>query len=454
MRKQISWRASLSPPKAGLWDRFGQHWVVVDVDGTKQVARQRALPQLESLPVAHRRFDQVAAPGYFGRKRGEVVRTRTTVLQPHTHQWMGTFSGAGNGDYRRDLKRAASVIATYATTLLLPPSQILVRLDGLYGNAAPLTDVLTPGLGLIARSKDDTLLDLEVVHKRLTRPPDQECTHPESGTSRALYDGSEVPLTPGGPRLRLIVTTHPATSSPPSIGVQRQGMVYELFVSTLASPAFTRHPMCWICICIEGPLKPFLPMKTPSKILTAGVLMPEASQEFWQILSQWMWNLRLELGQHLCPTAMQTTEFAPVLETSQAPTVLYGPAQWARLRGLPALPDRLLRFNPMEAYSVPPIILSTHKNADPSVMALTVCCMPLASAIVAAVACVRSRKKAFPPPNPDGSVRFSGLSQPLKRVPLRRFRQRPTLLQRCLNRPRVPRSFGGIGPGVNSDGDG
>jgi FPC/CPF motif-containing protein YcgG len=71
----------------GLWDRFGQHWVVVDVDGTRAVARGRALPQLESDPAPHRRFEQIAAPGYFGRKRGEVVRTRITVLQAHTHQW-------------------------------------------------------------------------------------------------------------------------------------------------------------------------------------------------------------------------------------------------------------------------------------------------------------------------------------------------------------------------------
>src|SRR5258707_5447545 len=41
----------------GLWDRSGQPWVVVDVDGTKQAARQRALPQVESLPAPHRRFD-------------------------------------------------------------------------------------------------------------------------------------------------------------------------------------------------------------------------------------------------------------------------------------------------------------------------------------------------------------------------------------------------------------
>jgi hypothetical protein len=49
-------RTSFASP-GGFWDRLGQHWVVMDVDGTKQAARQRALPQLESLPNPHRRFD-------------------------------------------------------------------------------------------------------------------------------------------------------------------------------------------------------------------------------------------------------------------------------------------------------------------------------------------------------------------------------------------------------------
>jgi hypothetical protein len=52
----------------GLWDRFDQQYVVVDVDGTRQAARQRALPHLPSLPAPHRRFAQVAAPGYKGRE--------------------------------------------------------------------------------------------------------------------------------------------------------------------------------------------------------------------------------------------------------------------------------------------------------------------------------------------------------------------------------------------------
>ena len=227
------------PSPGGLWDRFNQPYVVVDVDGTKQAARQRALPHLPSLPAPHRRFDQVCAPGYKGRKRGQVVRTRTTILQAHTHQFMGTFGGSGNGDYRQELKRALQVSTRYATTHKLLPSQILVRLDGLYGNAAVLKDVLDTGVGLIGRSRDYALLDLAVVQAVLACPPVEVCTHPESGAVRSLYDCPDVPLSAGGPRVRLIVASHPATSTSPSIGKKRGGLVYELFVSRLPAPAFS-----------------------------------------------------------------------------------------------------------------------------------------------------------------------------------------------------------------------
>jgi hypothetical protein len=55
------------------------------------------------------------------------------------------------------------------------------------------------------------------------------------------------------------------------------------------------------------------------------------------LLSQWMWNLRLELGHRLYPTPMRTTEFAPaqvpsdpVPGPSEPAPVTYGPQQWAR----------------------------------------------------------------------------------------------------------------------------
>ena len=67
-----------------LVDRKGHGWVVFDIDGTREAARQRALPQTDELPPAFRRLDDVCAPGYRGRKRGQVVRTRTVISQAHT----------------------------------------------------------------------------------------------------------------------------------------------------------------------------------------------------------------------------------------------------------------------------------------------------------------------------------------------------------------------------------
>ena len=339
-QKDLVARKPFASP-GGLWDRFGQQWVVVDVDGTKQAARQRALPQLESLPDPHRRFDRVCAPSYLGRKRGEVGRTRTTILQAHTHQFLGTFGGAGNGDYRGELKRALEVITSYATLLALPLAQMLVRLDGLYGNAAPLTDVLASGLGVIARSKDYALLDGPEVKAVLAHPPDAERTHPESGTYRALYNCPDIALTPTGPRVRLIVAAHPASSTSASIGKQRDGLVYELFVTQLPSPAFSPQDVLDLYLH-RGSFETVLADEDVEQDPDRWCSCTPCGQEFWQIISQWLWNLRLELGLQLSPTAMRVTEFAPAHvpepapgaspapETQAAFPVVYGPAQWAR----------------------------------------------------------------------------------------------------------------------------
>ncbi len=197
-------RTPFGSPAGGLWDRLGNPWFVIDVDGTKQAA-------------PHRRFDRVCAKGYFARKRGHVGRTRTTVLQPYTHQWIGTFSGPGNGDYREELRQALQAITAYATAFALPLSEVIIRVDGLYGNKAPLKEILSCQCGVIGRSKEYSWLDLPEVQTRLQLPPDAQVTHPESGAVRDLYDCLVVPLTDAGdlssaslwPPIR-----HPITSLP------------------------------------------------------------------------------------------------------------------------------------------------------------------------------------------------------------------------------------------------
>lgn len=306
-------RSPFGTPPGGLWDRQGVQWLLIDMDGTKQAARQRALPATPDLPPAHRRFDQVCAPGHLGRKRGEVVRTRTTILQAHTHQWLGTFGNPGNGQYRDELRRARSVIATYAAALSFPLSHVIIRLDGLYGNAAPLADLLTkdPGEGpaVVVRGKDYHLIELPAIQQRLRRPPDQSTTHPESGASRVLYDCGQVQLASTGSVVRMLLAIHPAGTSRPSVGKVREGTVYEQFFTTLPFPAFTPADVLDLYLH-RGSFETVLADEDEEQAADRWVSRTQWGQEFWQIINQWIWNLRLELGQQAQPTTMRMTDLA------------------------------------------------------------------------------------------------------------------------------------------------
>ncbi len=333
----------------GLWDRQGTHWLVFDVDGTRQAARQRALPQTADRPPAQRRLRDVCAPGYTGRKRGECVRTRTTVLQAHTHQWLGTFSGAGNGDYRGELLRAVKAISAYLRAQSVPLSQAVVRLDGQYGNGAIVADLA--GLAYVMRGKDYQLLDLKAVQTRLLAPPDAQTTHPETGTQRALFDFPRLQVTATGESCRVIVATHPASARPAPVGVTRDDVVYELFFTALPTPAFTAADVVDLYLH-RGAFETVLSDEDQEQDPDRWCSQTACGQEFWQILSQWIWNLRLELGHALHPAPMRTTEFAPAVVSQESASVLplassagYGPPTFAttwkqgRLQGYDFIPQ-------------------------------------------------------------------------------------------------------------------
>src|SRR6266566_2341167 len=96
-------------------------------------------------------------------QKGIEIRTRTTVLQAHTHRWLASFGGAGNGNYRAELLRGLEVIVAYQTALGLRSAQALVRLDGLSGNGAIVGDLIAAAVGWVMRGKDYGLLDLPTV---------------------------------------------------------------------------------------------------------------------------------------------------------------------------------------------------------------------------------------------------------------------------------------------------
>src|SRR6266581_8148914 len=220
-----------------LLDRAGGQWEVFDIDGTREAARQRALPKMEDLPPAQRRLDEVCAAGYTGRKRGEVVRTRTVVSQAHTSQWLGSFGNRGNGEYWKELAHALVVIRRYLAAHGWPQARALLRLDGLYGTGAVIADLA--GLSFVMRGKDYTVLDHPAVQARLHLPPDSHFSRPESTLVRTLYDCPDVPVGPEGCRCRVVVATHSKGPMKSRVGVTRQGVVYELFFTRLPQDAFT-----------------------------------------------------------------------------------------------------------------------------------------------------------------------------------------------------------------------
>jgi len=338
----------------GMFDRQGNHYLVFDVDGTREAARQRALPKTEDRPAPQRRLRPLCAPGYTGRKRGEIVRTRTTILQAHTHQFLGTFGNAGNGEYRAELRRAVTAIQSYRETHQHSEERVLLRLDGQYGTGAVLADLA--GLSFVMRGKDYQMLKRAEVQARLQLPPDQHLTHPESGVVRALYDCPDLPLGPEGTRCRLVVATHPAGTAKSRIGVTRAGVVYELFLTKLPQSAFTASDVVALYLH-RGAFENALADEDQEQDPDRWVSHTASGQEVWQIISQWIWNLRLELGHQLHPDPLRTTEFAPALppasnkSLSPSPPQGYGPAEVAlpwkagRFSGqdFPLQPDGTLR---------------------------------------------------------------------------------------------------------------
>jgi hypothetical protein len=302
----------------GLLDRAGGAWVVFDIDGTREAARQRALPQTEDLPPPFRRLDDVCAAGYTGRKRGEIVRTRTVVSQAHSYHWLGSFGNRGNGRYRTELRQALTAITRYLTAHQLPQARTLLRLDGQYGTGAVLADLA--GFAFVTRGKDYSVLDHPLVQARLQLPSDQIQQRPESQIVRSLYDCPEVPVGSEGGRCRVVVATHPAGKKKSPVGVTRAGVVYELFFTTLPQQAFTASDVVEVYLH-RGAFEPALSDEDREQDPDRWCSHSAWGQECWQLVSQWVWNLRLELGHHLLTSPVRTTEFAPaVAESKEQPS--------------------------------------------------------------------------------------------------------------------------------------
>jgi len=96
IRESTSWLLTEAPdidavlrhPAVLTYDAQGRGWQVFDLDPTVRTLRHRALPVDDDLPEAMRRSEETGAPGYSGRKRGDIQFRRTDVQHSGSGMWV------------------------------------------------------------------------------------------------------------------------------------------------------------------------------------------------------------------------------------------------------------------------------------------------------------------------------------------------------------------------------
>jgi len=125
-----------------------------------------------------------------------------------------------------------------------------------------------------------------------------------------------------GPLVRVIVASHPAPTKKKKkrqVGIIRDGVVYELFWTNLPQSAFTASDVVSLYLH-RGAFETALEDEDIEQEPARWCSYSARGELAWQIVAQWTWNLRLELGHLLAPEPVRTTEFAPALPEHHAAT--------------------------------------------------------------------------------------------------------------------------------------
>jgi hypothetical protein len=115
----------------------------------------------------------------------------------HARQWVGTYAGKGNGDYRGELASALRAITAYLKHFAFPPEMALIRLDGAYGDATVIAQLLLAGVYFVTRWRGYQLLERPQIQLVLAHAPTASMTRKNSGEVVELFDGGWLELGEG-----------------------------------------------------------------------------------------------------------------------------------------------------------------------------------------------------------------------------------------------------------------
>ena len=205
LRKQSTWLLAgvgqvdevLRHPAMQTYDATGQGWHLFDLDPTVTTLRHRALPKGDDLPEPRRRSEETGAPGYSGRKRGDLQYRRATVQHGGSGLWVHAHLSPGNGEGVVDFERALDTIVETCERLDHPVSRALVRMDGEFGNVPWFTACRERSLPFITRLNRPKLFEDAEVLANLRAAIWHRVADSGCGPQRAAADIGMLTILPG-----------------------------------------------------------------------------------------------------------------------------------------------------------------------------------------------------------------------------------------------------------------
>ena len=160
-------RGLFSHPALRTYDANGQPWHSYDLDPTVKTLLHRPLPNAEDLPEPKRQAENCAAPGYAGRKRGELQFRRIDVQNSESGLWIHTHLSPGNGEKVTDLNLALDAVRNHRKALDLNDCRAFVRFDGEFGHVPAMSACRDRDLIFLTRLNRPHLLKDPAILKRL-----------------------------------------------------------------------------------------------------------------------------------------------------------------------------------------------------------------------------------------------------------------------------------------------
>src|SRR5256885_160893 len=212
----------------------------------------------------------------------------------------------------------------------------LIRLDGAYGDATVVAQLLLAGTPFVTRWRGYLLLEHPQIQRVLAHAPTASMARMNSGVVVELFEGGWLELGEDLSPVRVIVARHPGPPPGKNIPVgKRVGeWVYELFITTLDAEGFLVEDVLDLYHG-RGAFEAVFADEDVEGDPDRWCSYTECGQELWQIVCQWVWNLRLTLGQTMQQGGLREIEWAPSKESPPLllsvsnPHEEYGPWRWA-----------------------------------------------------------------------------------------------------------------------------